>query len=269
MFRELWPTPIRPTSVGSAQEWWRQAAGERPAIFRAGDFAAWQEALAAEKVSSGLRAVVGAPVSPGEEVRAVDLMAGAEQALAVVGPDAALAQRVLARMVGTAVASCKGPVEVVLLEGQSTAVHDYPPRLSSQQSHQPGHEGRTRRAGRRRSVVRYLATGRRERSQDHPRSSRPRRRRRSPASRCPEVSDLPVEHLRDWVRTGATRGVFVIGWWQSRYQLEQHLGFGAPGVRGWALAGLWLRGCSGCLRTDGVPATSPSAHPLVRPCWVE
>ena len=105
-------------------EWWRQAAGERPAIFASGDFAAWQEALAAEKVSSGLRAVVGAPVSPGEEVRAVDLMAGAEQALAVVGPDAALAQRVLARMVGTAVASCKGPVEVVLLEGQSTAVHD-------------------------------------------------------------------------------------------------------------------------------------------------
>ena len=192
-------------------------------------------------------------------MRAVDLMAGAEQALAVVGPDAALAQRVLARMVGTAVASCKGPVEVVLLEGQSTAVHDS--LLGSLVSSLTNQATRVERVAQG-DVARWCDTWQPDAVKGHKTILVPVALDAVAdlSEPLPGSFDLPVEHLRDWVRTGATRGVFVIGWWQSRYQLEQHLGFGAPGVRGWALAGL---GREDVQAVCGPMVSPPRRHPRI------
>jgi hypothetical protein len=55
----------------------------------------------------------------------------------------------------------------------------------------------------------------------------------------PEGSfESPGEALRTLTQSGATREIHVIGWWQSRHRLENQLGFGMPGVRGFILGGV-------------------------------
>lgn len=50
--------------------------------------------------------------------------------------------------------------------------------------------------------------------------------------------DSPRVALQHLAQSGATMGIHLIGWWQSRHRLEEQLGFGMPGVRGFILAGV-------------------------------
>ena len=216
--------------------WTDGGTGVPPQVFRASAFARWPGSRLHSGDASSLIAAVGAPIAIGHYVREIRLTRGAEQSLVVLGSDRRVALSVLCRAVHSAVVTARAGLRMALLDAD--AAPGAPPSawLASLMRQLETADAVVTRVGRD-DIARFIS------EMDGP----------APAFDLvvpialdgidldtPQADTfvIPSEKLREVMQTGSIRGVFMIGWWQSRVLLERQLGFGCPGVRAWAMCGV-------------------------------
>ena len=234
---------------------YQQGHGAAPSIFQATAFAQWPRHADSPTAPDGIVCSVGLPIEVEAQPRSVVLTRSPNQALAVVGSTKEIAISVLVRAVVTAAQSIGPTARLALLDGMSNGhqpvgwVH----RLASYLAKRGYTVDRVSRDDVATKVVQLAAQG------------------GTTDLVVPIALDavdlgtpmepdyqLPSESLRELVRSGPMSGTWTIGWWQSKSVLEEHLGFRATGVRGWAFAGVSrddLTDIAG--HTAREPATSP------------
>ncbi len=214
---------------------YQQGHGTEPSIFRASAFAEWSPREAESESSNGVDAAIGMPVEVEARPRTIALGLSPNQAVAVVGSTREIAIPVLVRSVATAAQSIGTHARLTVLDGDSLG--DAPNAWVE-------------------ALIAYLARNYAEVV---------RVPREDVAAKLIELSrqkeqidlvvaialdsvdlDTPVEpdyempndFFRELVKSGPLAKTWTIGWWQSKAVLEDHLGYRAPGVRGWAFAGV-------------------------------
>lgn len=217
-----------------AQLWQQAGAMQPPLIFWAKEYAQWDTTKSHVAAAGELELALGAPISLSERVRRVTLRNAPDQAVVLLGPDHQVLRPTLRAAVHEAAAS-RPSLVVQILDGAGRA--DATPWLADLAAELTA-------AGA--SVGYHLASAVPAQLSDLAAEAKaptlvlPVGLDQLPDLHTPPPGsfDSPVDLLRQLVQSGATSGVHVIGWWESRHRLEDHLGFGLPGVRGMVLGGM-------------------------------
>lgn len=216
--------------------WTEGSTGTPPRVFRAATWAP-EPARWPEPDGTSLCSITpGAPISVTEHTRVIRMAMAPEQAVLVLGSELELVTRVLASCLHSAL--CSSSIRTVtIFDGLAGAGAASPTAALLQQvAHRAGAVvHRHARA----EVVDALA------------DVTERAARTGPELTVMLGLDTLVEfdgedpstflprtdRLRALLRDGGSRGVAVLGWWQSRRRAEEQLGYGLPGARGFAFCG--------------------------------
>lgn len=176
----------------------------------------------------------GAPISVTEDARFVRVTRGPEQSVVILGSEPALVLRVLASCVHSALVS--GDIHrVTILDGLSrgaemASIVDHLLQIARWAGVTVRHVGGA-------EVLAVLA----ELSARNPGAATELVLPLGLDTLAELDGDDPVtylprtDRLRALLRDGGSKGLVVLGWWQSRRRAEEQLGYGLPGARGFAL----------------------------------
>jgi hypothetical protein len=214
----------------------QQGHGSPPSIFRASAFAAWRTEFDARPGSGPPAVSVGLPLDVEAEPRSMSMRRAPDQALAVVGTERELAVPIVVRAVSSAARSMGSGAHVTILDGGRTGSDEQSPWLHGLVGHLTT-RGHPVQLVHRENIGMHLVdlAGSQTRTDLIVGVALDSVDLGTPVE--PDFR-LPSEALRDLVRRGPLDGTWTIAWWQSKTVLEEHLGYRAPGVRGWAFAGV-------------------------------
>ena len=214
---------------------YQRGHGAEPSIFRASAFAEWSPREAESESSNGVDAAIGMPVEVAARPRTIALGLSPNQAVAVVGSTREIAIPILVRSVASAARSIGADARLTVLDGDSLgdatnawveALIGYLAKYCAEVVRVP-----------REDVAAKLIELSREMEQTD----------MVVAIALDSVDlgtpvgpnyEMPNDSLRELLKNGPLAKTWTIGWWQSKAVLEDHLGYRAPGVRGWAFAGV-------------------------------
>ena len=239
--------------------WTEGATSVRPRIFRATTWAPRPGRFPEPSDAALCSLAPGAPISVTEDARFLKVTRGPEQSVVVLGSEPALVLRVLAGCLDSALAS-SDIRRVTILDG-----------LSGGAGTAPVVEHLLRSADRTGVAVRHV------RGAEVP-AVLAELSDRTPDAATELVlplgldalveldGDDPVtylprtDRLRALLRDGSSRGLVVLGWWQSRRRAEDQLGYGLPGARAFALCAV---GKEDLQSICGASARQPEGHPRI------
>ena len=214
---------------------YQQGHGLAPSTFRASAFAQWPRGAGTGAAPNGIVAAVGLPIEVEATPRSITLTRSPNQALAIVGSARDVAAAVLIRAVTTAAESAGPNARLTILDGDSPdeAPNPWIDALAAYLAKRGHAVERVSRSG---VATKIIELGQQISKSDIVIAIA----MDSVDLGTPTEPDflIPSESLRELVKSGPLGGTWTIGWWQSKTVLEEHLGFRAPGVRGWAFAGV-------------------------------
>lgn len=239
--------------------WTEGATGVRPRIFRATTWAPRPDRFPEPSDVALCSLAPGAPISVTEDARILRVTRGPEQSVVVLGAEPDLVLRVLAGCLDSALAS-SDIRRVTILDGHSGGDGTAPLVEHLWQS-----------------AIGAGATVSHVRGEEVPAVAAELSDRTTLAA--PELilplgldtlveldGDDPVtylprtDRLRALLRDGGSKGLVVLGWWQSRRRAEDQLGYGLPGARAFALCGV---GKEDLQSICGASARQPDGHPRI------
>lgn len=229
------------------QLWERAETATPPQIIHGGACAAWDEDARQrlhdrhDDAEPGVHHVwFGREVSIENAPTTGTLRRAADQTIAVVGHDEAAALAVLSSVLVSLAASSASPPQVVVLDGSATSADD---SLLADTIDEVSSAGLEVAVKTRDEIVDYLendlrtALDARDAAQDTVILALGVERARGlyDAEVSPFVA--PADLLRSAAVSGSVHGMFLIGWWANRADLDKQLGYGAQGVGTYVLAG--------------------------------
>lgn len=239
--------------------WAAGSTGVAPRIFRATSWAPPPAAWPPSDPAVLCSVIPGAPISVTEDARVARISRAPEQAVIVLGSELEMVTRVLGSCLYSAALTGKFS-SATILDGVAGA--DSPSSVAELL------EGISRRHGL--DTTRIAQEGicdALDELDDRPAEAAPRLVIMLGLDAVVELdADDPItyrprtDRLRLILRNGGSKGMVVLGWWQSRRRAEEQLGYGIPGARGFALCDV---GKEDLQSICGAAARQPEGHPRI------